>query len=333
MTRKKALITGVSGQDGLALADFLVAKGYEVLGLALNEAPTTAFATVKCDIRETEHVGNVLEAFQPDEFYNLAALSNIGACDKDPKLARAINYSAWINILELAASLDLSRHIRFFQASSSEMFGNAEEQPQSESTPFAARNVYGETKVRAHQAGVKYRAEYGLKVSNGVLYNHEGPNRGLNFVTQKIAAGAAALKLGRKAPLQLGNLDAKRDWGHVRDTVRGMWLMLQHEIPDDFVLATGQTHTVRHFAEAAFAAVDLPLEWAGVGGDERGLCCSSGRVLVTLNPEFMRSEASVALVGDASKARDNLGWTPGIQFEDLVQEMVVSELARQQKVF
>lgn len=330
MTRKKALITGVSGQDGLALAEFLVEKDYEVLGLSLNAAPTTAFATVKCDIREADHVGTVLEAFHPDEIYNLAALSNIGACEVDPELAVAVNFTAWANLLKIVINLDSSRRIRLFQASSSEMFGNAIQHPQTESTPFAPRNVYGETKVRAHEAGLLYREECGLKVSNGILYNHEGPNRGLNFVTRKITSGAAALKLGRRLPLELGDLDVRRDWGHVRDTVRGMWLMLKHEVSDDFILATGKTHSVRQFAELAFEAAGLILEWTGEGVNEKAYCRESGRVLITLNPEFMRSESSTALVGDASKAYDDLGWSPNVGFEELVKEMVDVDLGQLQ---
>lgn len=331
MTQKRALITGASGQDGLALADFLMRKNYEVLGLALNGCDDSAFRITGCDIRQTGEVKTVLEEFQPDELYNLAAVSNISDCERDPEMALAVNFTAWVEIMEVLARFDSVRKIRVFQASSSEIFGVPAHAPQTEETPFAPRNVYGQTKARAHLATVKFREERGLKASVGILYNHEGPNRGLNFVTRKIASGVAALKAGSKVPLQLGALDVKRDWGHVSDTVEGMWLMLQHSRPDDFILATGRTHTVRQFAEIAFEAADLPLEWQGEGIDERAVCRESGRVLITVNPDFMRAETAGTLVGGATKAMEELGWSPKIPFEDLVGGMVAADLSLLEK--
>lgn len=331
MSRKKALITGVSGQDGLALADFLIKKNYEVLGVALHDNRASHYKIVRCDIRDTVRVRTLLDSFHPDEVYNLAAISNIQACESDPELALAVNCTAWIDFLDLMTVVDSARKVRLFQASTSEIFGNAAHAPQTEETPLAPRNVYGVSKTRAHEATVRYREEFGLRACNGILYNHEGPDRGQEFVTRKITRGAAALRAGGEEPLQLGDLDAERDWGHVRDTVRGMWLMLQQDQEDDFILATGKTHTVRQFAELAFEVVGLPLKWVGEGVNEQALCRTSGRVLIAVNQDFMRQESLETLVGDATKARERIGWSPEIGFEEMVKEMVSADLARHKK--
>jgi GDPmannose 4,6-dehydratase len=327
MVRRRALITGISGQDGRELARFLLAKDYDVVGLSLTSEEVEGVKIIQCDIRETEQVAKILDSFRPDELYNLAAISNVAECEADRDLAFGVNYTAWSDILGLICRVDPGRSMRIFQASTSEMFGNAAVSPQTEETPVASRNIYGETKVEAHQATVRYRKDYGLRASCGILFNHEGPNRGLNFVTRKITHGAAVLKAGGKGPLELGNLDAARDWGHVRDFVNGMWLMLQADVPDDFVLATGKAHTVRQFIEIAFAAAGLPLDWEGEGVYERGRCRASGRSLVVVNPEFVRPGSDVLIVGDAAKAREKLGWTSRTNFEALIEEMVAADFA------
>lgn len=327
MARRRALITGIAGQDGRELARFLLAKDYDVMGLSLANALVEGVTINQCDIRETEQIATILEDFRPDELYNLAAISSVAECEADRDLAFGVNYTAWADILDLICRVDAARSMRIFQASTSEIFGNAAVSPQTEETPFASRNIYGETKVEAHQATVRYRKDHGLRASCGILFNHEGPDRGPNFVTRKITSGAVSLKSGGQEPLEIGNLDVTRDWGHVRDFVRGMWLMLQVDDPDDFVLATGKAHTVRQFVEIAFEAAGLPLTWEGEGNDECGRCKATGRTLVSVNPEFVRPQEPAVLVGDAGRAHEKLGWSPTVGFRALIEEMVAADFA------
>lgn len=344
MNEQRALIIGVTGQDGGELARFLLLKGYRVFGVSRRVLPeqddyiagivgdhsdlATRLMLINGDVTDSQAFEHLVENIKPDEIYNLAAQSDVGESFDRPIDTVRVNAEGVVKILEILRSNDPERRIRLFQASSSELFGFGGDKPQTEETPFNPQNPYGISKHLAHLMGVHYRKLYGIKVSNGITFNHEGPTRGQNFVTRKITRSVAAIHLGSKDPLILGNLDARRDWGHVRDYVEGMWLMLQHEEAEDFVLATGKAHSVREFVAAAFREVKIELTWEGEGVDEVGRDDASGETLVAVSEEFFRPESPGLLVGDASKARRLLGWEPKVTFEDLVSEMVAADVVR-----
>jgi GDPmannose 4,6-dehydratase len=313
-----ALITGITGQDGSYLADMLLAKGYTVLGMVRRTSTMTferlshiqdAITIMQGDLHDQSSLIDVLEQCQPDEVYNLAAQSFVPMSWKQPVLTGEVTGLGVTRLLE--AIRLVNSKIRFYQASSSEMFGKAREVPQRETTPFYPRTPYGVAKVYAHWITVNYREEYGIFAVSGILYNHESPRRGLEFVTRKITSGAARIKLGRSKELRLGNLDARRDWGFAGDSVRAMWLMLQEDAPEDFVIGTGVTHSVREFCQAAFSYLGLDYQ-DYVIQDER----------------FFRPAETAQLVSDPEKANRILGWSPEVSFETLVHQMVDADLAR-----
>ena len=342
-TPRTALITGVTGQDGAWLARLLLEKGYMVHGVKRR---TSSFNTGRIDdlyvdphegeTRFRLHYGDMTDATnlirlvqetQPDEIYNLAAQSHVMVSFETPEYTANADALGPLRLLEAIRILKMEDRVRFYQASTSELYGNAGETPQTEATAFAPRSPYAVAKLYAYWITVNYREAYGLHASNGILFNHEGPTRGETFVTRKITRAAAAIAAGRQACLYLGNLDARRDWGHARDYVEGMWRILQQDAPGDYVLATGQTHSVRAFAEAAFARAGLALDWRGRGVEERGVCRATGRTLVRVDPRYFRPAEVNALQGDAARAREVLGWRPKTRFRDLVHEMVDADMA------
>jgi len=338
---KIALITGATGQDGSYLAEFLLLKGYEVHGVKRRSSSVNTgrldrlFRDPRFDGRKfVLHHGDVTDGanlirltaeIRPTEIYNLAAQSHVQVSFETPEYTANSDAIGALRLLEAVRILDMGDRVRFYQASTSELFGNADEFPQKETTPFRPRSPYGAAKLYAHWITVNYREAYGFHASNGILFNHESPARGETFVTRKITRAVAAIETGALDCLSLGNLDAKRDWGHARDYVEGMWLMLQRDAPDDYVLATGQAHSVREFVEAAFARVGRRLEWRGEGVDEVGV--DGRRVLVRIDPRHFRPTEVDHLLGDASKAERILGWRPRVSFVDLVSEMVDADLA------
>ena len=335
---KVALITGVTGQDGAYLAELLLQKGYIVHGLRRRSSSFNSGRIEHLyrdlhseDVRFFLHYGDLTDAtnlirliqqIQPDEIYNLAAQSHVYVSFETPEYTANADGLGTLRILEAMRILGMEKKTRFYQASTSELYGKAAETPQRESTPFYPRSPYGVAKLYAYWITVNYREAYGMHASNGILFNHEGPTRGETFVTRKITRAVAAISAGRQSRLYLGNLDAKRDWGHARDYVEGMWRMLQQDKPDDYVLATGETHSVREFVERAFSEVGITIEWKGSGVKEQGIDKSNGRVLVEVDPRFFRPAEVDILCGDASKARKALGWSPKEKFADLVKEMV-----------
>jgi GDPmannose 4,6-dehydratase len=339
--RKVALITGVTGQDGACLAELLLAKGYTVHGLKRRSSsfntgridhiyqdphdPDPRFILHFGDMTDASNLIRVVQSVAPDEIYNLAAQSHVQVSFDTPEYTGNADGLGALRLLEAVRLLGLGR-CRVFQASTSELFGNAAESPQSETTPFRPRSPYGAAKLYAYWMVVNYREAWGLHASNGILFNHESSLRGETFVTRKITRAAAAVHLGRQERLFLGNLDARRDWGHARDFVRGMWLIAQQAEADDYVLATGQARSVRTFAEKAFAQVGVTLAWRGRGVDEVGVDEATGAVRVQVDPRYFRPTEVDELVGDASKAHDRLGWRPEIEFDVLVAEMVRADL-------
>ena len=340
---KTALITGATGQDGAYLAEFLLAKNYVVHGVKRR---SSSFNTGRVnhlyhDVHERGvpfylHYGDVTDATnlirivqetRPDEIYNLAAQSHVQVSFETPEYTANADAVGTLRLLEAIRILGREKNTRFYQASTSELFGNSKEFPQSETTPFHPRSPYGAAKLYAYWITVNYREAYGMHASNGILFNHESPTRGETFVTRKITRAVAAIEIGLQDKLYLGNLNAKRDWGHARDYVEGMWLMMQQDKPDDYVLATGETHSVREFVEKAFAHVGRSVEWQGSGVDEKGVERASGRVLVEVDPRYFRPTEVEVLVGDPSKARSKLGWKHRIGFNELVGEMVSADLA------
>lgn len=339
---KVALITGVTGQDGAYLAELLLAKGYTVHGIKRR---SSSFNTNRIehlyedphveDPRFTLHFGDmtdstnlirVVQETQPDEIYNLAAQSHVQVSFETPEYTSNADGTGTLRLLEAIRLLRLADKTRFYQASTSELYGKVQEVPQSETTPFYPRSPYAAAKLYAYWIVVNYREAYGMHASNGILFNHESPIRGETFVTRKITRAAAAIHLGLQDRLYLGNLDAKRDWGHAREYVRGMWLMLQQDKPDDYVLATGETHTVRSFVEKSFVKVGIPIEWRGEGVDEKGYDSSSGKCVVEIDPRYFRPTEVDLLIGDPSKALEQLGWKHETTLDQLVAEMVREDL-------
>jgi len=332
---KRALITGITGQDGSYLAEFLLEKGYEVFGLK-RRTSTITFERIKHiqdminlvsgDMHDQSSLLGVVSQAEPDEVYNLAAQSFVPASWDQPLLTGEVTGLGVARILE--AIRKVNPKIRFYQASSSEMFGKVQEVPQTERTSFYPRSPYGVAKVYGHWITVNYRESYGMFCCSGILFNHESPRRGLEFVTRKITDGAARIKLGLANELRLGNLESKRDWGYAGDYVRAMWLMLQQDEPDDYVIATSEAHPVREFAELAFKKVGIAIVWEGKGLDEKGINSKTGKVLVKVDPKFFRPAEVHQLVGDASKARGKLGWEPKVSFKELIEMMVEADLKR-----
>ena len=339
---KKALISGITGQDGAYLAELLLAKGYEVHGIKRR---SSSFNTARVDhlyqdphetgVRFTMHYGDLtdstnlirlIQEVQPDEIYNLAAQSHVQVSFDTPEYTANADGIGTLRMLEAMRILGLEKTTRFYQASTSELYGLVQEVPQSETTPFYPRSPYAAAKLYAYWITVNYREAYGMHASNGILFNHESPLRGETFVTRKITRAVAAISLGLQDQIYLGNLDAKRDWGHARDYVEGMWRIVQQDTPDDFVLATGETQTVRSFVEAAFAEVDIKVDWKGTGVDEIGYQAGTDRVLVSVDPRYFRPTEVDLLIGDPTKAREKLGWSHTTSLAEMVAEMVRADL-------
>jgi GDPmannose 4,6-dehydratase len=335
MTR--ALITGVTGQDGRYLAELLVAKGYTVFGLIRGQAnpkrelvaaEIPALEFVEGDLTDQASLITAIHETQPDEVYNLGAISFVPVSWKQPELTFQVTAGGALRILEAIRIVGGEREnpIRFYQASSSEMFGKVREVPQTELTPFYPRSPYGVAKAFAHYLTQNHRESYGIYGCSGILFNHESPRRGLEFVTRKVTNGVARIQAGLQEELTLGNLDAERDWGFAGDYVNAIWLMLQQEEADDYVIATGRAHSVRHLVEVAFRAVGRDLEWSGAGVDEVGRDATTGDVLVRIDPRFFRPAEVDYLIGDPGKANERLGWMPEVDFEGLVTMMVEHDL-------
>ena len=339
---KTALITGVTGQDGAYLAELLLQRGYQVHGIKrrsssfntgrvehLYQDPHESdqrFILHYGDLTDATNLIRIVQETQPDEIYNLAAQSHVQVSFETAEYTANADALGTLRLLEAIRLLGLSEKTRFYQASTSELYGRVQEIPQSETTPFYPRSPYAAAKLYAYWITVNYREAYGLHASNGILFNHESPVRGETFVTRKITRAVAAVHHGMQQRLYLGNLDARRDWGHARDYVRGMWLILQQDRPDDYVLATGECYTVRQFVERAFAEVGIAIQWRGEGSHEKGYDAASGRVLIEVDTRYFRPTEVEILVGDASKARQRLGWTHKTSFEKLVSEMVRADL-------
>ena len=340
---KVALITGVTGQDGALLAELLLDKGYVVHGVKRR---SSSFNTARVDhlyqhphaegrrfqlhygdLTDSTNLIRIIQEVQPDEVYNLAAQSHVAVSFETPEYTANSDALGTLRILEAIRILGLQNKTRFYQASTSEMFGEVREPIQSESTPFYPRSPYGAAKVYAYWITVNYREAYGMHASNGILFNHEGPTRGETFVTRKITRAASRIHLGTQDCLYLGNMEAKRDWGHAKDYVEGMWRMLQQDEPDDYVLATGEAYSVRQFVELSFAELGMTIRWQGSGVEEEGVCEETGQTVVRIDPRYFRPTEVEFLLGDASKARDRLGWTPQHSFSDLVRDMVAADLA------
>ena len=344
MADKRALITGVTGQDGAYLAEFLLAKGYEVHGIQRNSSSYNAarvehleqnphepgesvdFSMHYGDMTDSTNLIRLVQKVQPTEIYNLAAQSHVQVSFETPEYTANADAIGALRLLEAIRILGLENSTRFYQAATSELFGKVQETPQSETTPFYPRSPYAVAKLYAYWVTVNYREAYGMFAANGILFNHEGPTRGETFVTRKITRAVAAIEMGLQDTLHLGNIDAKRDWGHARDYVEGQWLILQQDEPDDFVLATGETHSVREFVELAFEHVGRTIEWRGSGVDEKGHDAKTGDVLVAIDPRFFRPTEVDLMLGDPSKAKAILGWVAKIKFKELVTEMVDSDL-------
>ncbi len=344
LPRKKALITGITGQDGSYLAELLIEKGYEVWGIIrrsssfntgridhLYQDPHESDVRLKLmygDLGDASSINQILKKVRPDEIYNLAAQSHVKVSFDIPEYTGDVTGLGAVRILE--ATRELGLEAKFYQASSSELYGKVVETPQTERTPFHPRSPYAAAKAYAFYITKNYRESYGMFAVNGILFNHESPRRGETFVTRKVTRAAARIKLGLQNRLYLGNLDAKRDWGYAGDYVEAMWLMLQAEKPEDYVIATGETHSVREFCEIAFGHIGLPIRWQGRGVEEKGLSPDGG-VMIEVDPNYFRPAEVDLLLGDASKARRDLGWKPRVGFEELAKMMVDADLAGAQE--
>jgi len=340
---KVALITGVTGQDGAYLAELLFDKGYTVHGIKRRSSsfntgriehlyqdphePNQQFILHYGDMTDSTNLIRIVQETQPDEIYNLAAQSHVQVSFETAEYTANADAVGTLRLLEAIRLLGLTKKTRFYQASTSELYGKAVEVPQTEKTPFHPRSPYAAAKLYAYWMVVNYREAYGMHASNGILFNHESPLRGETFVTRKITRAVAAIKLGFQQRLYLGNLDAERDWGDAREYVKGMWLMLQQDEPDDYVLATGRRHSVRYFVEKAFAEIDVRIVWRGSGPNEKGIDASTDRVLVEIDPRYFRPTEVDVLQGDASKARRKLGWAHETDIDALCAEMVREDLA------
>jgi GDPmannose 4,6-dehydratase len=338
---KKALITGITGQDGAYLAEFLLSKGYEVHGIKRRTSlfntgridhlyqdphdPDVHFRLHYGDMTDAGSLIHVIQKVQPDEIYNLAAQSHVGVSFESPEYTANVDALGTLRLLDAIRVLGMTRTVRFYQASTSELFGRAQEVPQKETTPFYPRSPYGVSKLFGYWITVNYREAYGMYACNGVLFNHESPIRGETFVTRKITRGLARIKVGLQECLFLGNLDAKRDWGHARDYVEMQWLMLQQAAPEDYVIATGQHYAVRDFVNAAAQEMGFELDWRDRGPDEKAFD-RRGRCVVAVDPHYFRPAEVDTLIGDASKARAKLGWKPKTTFRELVAEMAAADL-------
>jgi GDPmannose 4,6-dehydratase len=344
---KTALITGITGQDGSYLADFLLKKGYEVHGIKRR---ASSFNTGRIDhlyqdphenkVKFTLHYGDlgdstnlirILNKVKPDEIYNLGAQSHVQVSFEVPEYTADVDGLGTLRLLEAVRILNMEKTVRFYQASTSELFGKVQEIPQKESTPFYPRSPYACAKLFAYWIVVNYRESYGIHASNGILFNHESPVRGETFVTRKITRAAARIKMGLQDKLYMGNIDAKRDWGFAGDYVELMWLMLQQDEPDDYVMATGVTTTVREFITMSFVEVGITLEWCGSGIDEKGLDLATGRTLVEIDPRYFRPAEVELLIGDPTKAFIKLGWKPKVALPELVTMMVAKDLEDAQR--
>jgi GDPmannose 4,6-dehydratase len=343
---KRALITGVTGQDGAYLAELLLGKGYEVHGIKrrassfntkridhLYKDPHEAgvrFFLHHGDVTDSSSLIRIMQQTQPDEVYNLAAQSHVAVSFEQPEYTADTNALGTLRLLEAIRILGMQDRTRFYQASSSEMYGMVQQTPQRETTPFYPRSPYAAAKLYAYWITVNYREAHGIHASNGILFNHESPVRGENFVTRKITRGLARIKLGLQSCLYLGNLDARRDWGHARDYVVAQWLILQQDQPGDYVVASGVQHSVRDFVTAVAREMELPLTWRGDGLDEQAVD-ADGRVVVAVDPRYFRPAEVDTLLGDAGKARRELGWEPTIGFDELVREMAEADLRAAQR--
>ena len=344
---KKALITGITGQDGAYLAEFLLKKNYEVHGIKRR---SSSFNTARVDhlyrdpheegVRFFMHYGDLTDAvnliriiqeIQPDEIYNLAAQSHVMVSFETPEYTANGDALGTLRLLEAIRILNLNNKTRFYQASTSELYGKVQEIPQRETTPFYPRSPYAAAKLYAYWITVNYREAYDIFACNGILFNHESPIRGETFVTRKITRAVARIKLGMQNTLYLGNLDSKRDWGYAGDYIKAMWLMLQQADPDDYVIATGETHSVREFAEYAFRAMGIGIDWEGSGVNEVGKDSMTGKVLVKIDPSYFRPTEVDILLGDSSKARSKLRWKPVVTFKELVEMMVREDLKQAER--
>jgi GDPmannose 4,6-dehydratase len=344
---KIALITGITGQDGAYLAEFLLAKGYDVHGIKRR---ASSFNTDRVDhlyqdphetnVRFTLHYGDltdstnlirIIQEVQPDEIYNLGAQSHVAVSFETPEYTANSDALGTLRVLEAIRILGLEKRTRFYQASTSEMFGKVQEIPQTETTPFYPRSPYGAAKVYAYWITVNYREAYGFFACNGILFNHESPLRGETFVSRKITRALTRIRVGLQETLHLGNLDSRRDWGHARDYVRAQWLMLQQDVPEDFVIASGKQFSVRDFVATAGALLDMKIEWRGEGVDEVGIDTVTGRTVVKVDPRYFRPTEVETLLGNPAKAKHMLGWTAETTFAELVKDMVTSDLSLAQR--
>jgi GDPmannose 4,6-dehydratase len=337
---KKALITGITGQDGSYLAELLLKKGYEVHGIIRR---SSSFNTSRIDhlynqqdvlgkklflhygdVVDTSNLNRILEKIQPDEIYNLAAQSHVKVSFELPDYTAQVDALGTLRFLDAIRETGLKK-VKFYQASTSELYGKVQEVPQTEKTSFYPRSPYGVAKLYGYWIVVNYREAYGLYACNGILFNHESPRRGETFVTRKITRAAARIKAGLQKNLRIGNLHAKRDWGYAPEYCEGMWMILQEKTPEDYVLATGETHTVREFAEVVFKELDMELEWKGEGIKEKGIVTKTGETVIEIDPEYFRPTEVDLLIGDASKAKKNLGWEPKVKFEELAKIMAQAD--------
>jgi GDPmannose 4,6-dehydratase len=344
---KKALITGITGQDGAYLAEFLLNKGYEVHGIKRRSSlfntervdhlykdpheTDRRFVLHYGDLTDSTNLIRIIQQVQPDELYNLAAQSHVAVSFESPEYTADTDALGTLRLLEGIRLLGLEKKTRFYQASTSELYGKVQESPQTERTPFYPRSPYGVAKLYAYWITVNYREAYGIYACNGILFNHESPVRGETFVTRKITRALARIKLGLQDCLYIGNLNAKRDWGHARDYVEMQWLMLQQDEPDDYVIATGKQYSVRDFIDIAAQKLQLPIVWKGEGVDEKAFHRETGKVVVDIDPHYFRPTEVETLLGDPSKAREKLGWVPRTTIDELIQEMVEKDLIIAQK--
>ena len=343
---KKALITGVTGQDGAYLAEFLLDKGYEVHGIKRRASlfntdridhlyqdphePNTRFLLHHGDMTDGSSLTRIIQQVKPDEIYNLAAQSHVGVSFEQPEYTADSDALGALRILEAIRMLGMEKQVRYYQASTSELYGKVQETPQTETTPFYPRSPYGVAKLYAYWITVNYREAYGIYACNGILFNHESPIRGETFVTRKITRALSRIKVGLQNCLYLGNLNARRDWGHAKDYVEMQWLMLQQEEPEDFVIATGEQHSVREFIEKAADEVDIKITWQGKGEEEKGID-QDGNCIVAIDRKYYRPTEVDTLLGDASKAEEKLGWTPKVTFNELISEMMKEDLVLAEK--